>query len=255
MNQSDTSGTQLGATYTGVFRFLAELQRAKDAESPEKATASYAKALVALRTFSSDVTFANDPFIVRSCLWMTACLANDPEALKVDEWQLPPSGRHRSIAGLAAIVSQLFLGERQNLADLAPVLDAQVDDVIVDAVRIIVRGTVYATRRPGTQREKGAPSAPDALATLRAGGYGTIAALLAALDDKASRLTATGIALTRAETEVLRLMAEGRTPAEIAAVRHNSLNTIQTHQKAIYRKLEVKTASAAIGRGRSLGLL
>ena len=61
--------------------------------------------------------------------------------------------------------------------------------------------------------------------------------------------------LTRRESEVLRLLARGRSSGEIAALLGVSINTVATHIKKMYLKLDVHTAAAAVMRAVELRLL
>jgi ATP/maltotriose-dependent transcriptional regulator MalT len=61
--------------------------------------------------------------------------------------------------------------------------------------------------------------------------------------------------LTPKEIEVLRLLATRLSRREIGARLYVSLNTVKTHQRAIYRKLGVEHRGAAVSRARELGLL
>lgn len=61
--------------------------------------------------------------------------------------------------------------------------------------------------------------------------------------------------LTPKELEVLRLLATRLSRREIGARLYVSLNTVKTHQRALYRKLQVEHRSAAVSRARELGLL
>lgn len=61
--------------------------------------------------------------------------------------------------------------------------------------------------------------------------------------------------LTPKELEVLRLLPTRLSRREIGARLYVSLNTVKTHQRAVYRKLGVEHRSAAISRARELGLL
>jgi LuxR family maltose regulon positive regulatory protein len=61
--------------------------------------------------------------------------------------------------------------------------------------------------------------------------------------------------LTDREMTVLLLLRGPMSVAEIAERLHLSSNTVKTHTQAIYRKLDVSTRSAAVTRGRELGLL
>ena len=57
------------------------------------------------------------------------------------------------------------------------------------------------------------------------------------------------------ELEVLRLLATDLTGPEIAQRLFVSVNTLRTHTKHIFTKLEVNTRRAAVRRASDLGLL
>ncbi|MGY4653947.1 LuxR C-terminal-related transcriptional regulator [Mycobacterium sp. URHB0021] len=61
--------------------------------------------------------------------------------------------------------------------------------------------------------------------------------------------------LTAKEQEVLRLLATRLSRREIGQRLYVSLNTVKTHQRALYRKLGVEDRAAAVARARELGLL
>ena len=61
--------------------------------------------------------------------------------------------------------------------------------------------------------------------------------------------------LTAKEHEVLRLLATRLSRREIGQRLYVSLNTVKTHQRALYRKLGVETRAAAVTRARELDLL
>lgn len=61
--------------------------------------------------------------------------------------------------------------------------------------------------------------------------------------------------LTGRETEVLQLMAQGYTYAEVGEALGISLHTVTSHIKNSYRKLSVCTSGAAVARVAALGLL
>lgn len=61
--------------------------------------------------------------------------------------------------------------------------------------------------------------------------------------------------LTAKEHEVLRLLATRLSRREIGQRLFVSLNTVKTHQRALYRKLGVESRTAAVTRARELGLL
>jgi DNA-binding NarL/FixJ family response regulator len=61
--------------------------------------------------------------------------------------------------------------------------------------------------------------------------------------------------LSERESEVLNLLARGFSYAECAEILHVSANTIGTHVKGIYRKLEVNSRAEALFEASSQGIL
>ncbi|MBR1519900.1 MAG: response regulator transcription factor [Bacteroidaceae bacterium] len=61
--------------------------------------------------------------------------------------------------------------------------------------------------------------------------------------------------LTASETEVLRMIALGKSVKEIAADRHSSIHTITTHKKNIFRKIGVNTVYEATKYALRAGLV
>jgi LuxR family maltose regulon positive regulatory protein len=61
--------------------------------------------------------------------------------------------------------------------------------------------------------------------------------------------------LTERELDVLRLIAQGLTNQEIADALFISVNTVKTHAKHIYEKLNVRNRAQATTRATELGLL
>ena len=78
-------------------------------------------------------------------------------------------------------------------------------------------------------------------------------AVVTALDPFLPSTSASGIALTLRETEVLRLLAAGLTDPAIAETLFISVRTVENHVARIFAKLGVRTrtaaATAAIARG------
>jgi LuxR family transcriptional regulator, maltose regulon positive regulatory protein len=62
-------------------------------------------------------------------------------------------------------------------------------------------------------------------------------------------------ALTEGETRILRYLPSNLSSREIADELFVSSNTVRTHLRHLYRKLDVHTRSQAIARARALGLL
>jgi LuxR family maltose regulon positive regulatory protein len=61
--------------------------------------------------------------------------------------------------------------------------------------------------------------------------------------------------LTERELEVLRLLAQGQTKREVAAMLFLSYSTIHSHTKSIYRKLGSSSRDEVLERARELGLI
>lgn len=61
--------------------------------------------------------------------------------------------------------------------------------------------------------------------------------------------------LTPREADVLRLLARGCTYCQIGERLGVTCNTVSSHVKSIYRKLEVRSARAAVWRAFELRLL
>ena len=61
--------------------------------------------------------------------------------------------------------------------------------------------------------------------------------------------------ITRREKEVLRLIAEGFTNAEIAEKLFISIPTVNTHRKSLLEKFEAKNTAALVGKATKLGLI
>jgi DNA-binding NarL/FixJ family response regulator len=61
--------------------------------------------------------------------------------------------------------------------------------------------------------------------------------------------------ITRREKEVLQLIAEGLTNAEIAEKLFISIPTVNTHRKSILEKFEVKNTATLIGKAIKMGMV
>lgn len=72
---------------------------------------------------------------------------------------------------------------------------------------------------------------------------------------QASRTSGRSEALSDAELSVLRLLRSELSQREIAGELHLSFNTIKTHTRNIYRKLDVAERTEAISRARELSLI
>jgi LuxR family maltose regulon positive regulatory protein len=70
-----------------------------------------------------------------------------------------------------------------------------------------------------------------------------------------NKACAFGEKLTAKELEVLGLLVTRLSRREIGQRLYVSLNTVKTHQRALYRKLGVEDRNAVVTRARELGLL
>jgi LuxR family maltose regulon positive regulatory protein len=61
--------------------------------------------------------------------------------------------------------------------------------------------------------------------------------------------------LSKRESEVLQLIAEGLTNQEIASQLYITLNTVKGHTRNIFAKLGVKNRTMAVAKGKVLGIL
>lgn len=68
-------------------------------------------------------------------------------------------------------------------------------------------------------------------------------------------VASTGTSLTPRQLEIVRLIAAGRSNAEIAQSQQVSVNTVKTHVRHILQKLEAVDRASAVGRAAALGLL
>ena len=62
-------------------------------------------------------------------------------------------------------------------------------------------------------------------------------------------------ALTNRETEVLRRLAQGLTLGEVGKELTLSVNTVKTHVKNVYARLDVSSRIAAVDAARRMGIL
>jgi DNA-binding CsgD family transcriptional regulator len=80
-----------------------------------------------------------------------------------------------------------------------------------------------------------------------------VAAMLEEVRGTATRLSG-AVRLSSREREIVRSLASGRTAGEIADDLFISVNTVKSHLKSAYRKLDVTTRNEAVKRARELGL-
>lgn len=147
------------------------------------------------------------------------------------------------------LVRELALG-----ADHPPILvltSARAPSAVVSALRAGASGYLY--------KEDVVRRLVAAMDELLAGGAplsGEAAqAVLAALRGSGARDDEPGRALTAREREVLAQLARGLTYEQVASVLEVSVNTVRTHVKTIYEKLDASTRTEAVLTAVQKGLL
>jgi LuxR family maltose regulon positive regulatory protein len=93
------------------------------------------------------------------------------------------------------------------------------------------------------------------IADVRERGLGGYADLLAALPLRIGDGSAAFGALTKTEMQMLRLIARGGTMKAIAVQLNRSPDTVETHIRAILRKLDCKSRSEAVALARDHGII
>jgi DNA-binding CsgD family transcriptional regulator/tetratricopeptide (TPR) repeat protein len=175
----------------------------------------------------------------------------------------------KTIADIEATDFQYLHGER--MAEFARLICAIVEACAgrnVNANRIMQRKAIGSGAQTEAMREVASavcrmakntllrPEVEDALSQLRTVGLAGIAdtthrAIEACFADQ----TMVDVPLTRAEIDILRALAEGRTPKSIAAETGRSYETVRMHVKNAIRKLGCSGRTEALSVARKRGLI
>jgi DNA-binding NarL/FixJ family response regulator len=174
---------------------------------------------------------------------VAACRAMSPDLLVLD-LELPD-------ADGVDVLRELADGTPEAIIVLSDRTDG---DAVLRALRFGVRG--YVTKVEGLR---------DLATTIRrvAGGERVIAreledgavAALGRFARRAREGAAVASVLTARERQILHLLSEGRTMQQIATRLGISPRTVETHVRALYRKLGVRTQVQAVSRAAALGLV
>lgn len=167
---------------------------------------------------------------------------------------------------LARVVRGRALEQRGRIAEAAAVVDHAVElsQRGVAAVEIAYARLAQAdARRQGGDRNAAADAVRHARRVIDGcAAPGILAELLARTERRlhlAAREpggdTAVSAELTDRELSVLRLLPSELSQRAIGDALYVSLNTVKSHARSIYRKLDVDTRDEAVARGRSIGLL
>jgi len=96
----------------------------------------------------------------------------------------------------------------------------------------------------------------EALRTVRDGGsYLSSRVAARVMEIAAGRSSTSDLGLTAREREVLRLLAEGQRPGEIADRLFLSVKTVKNHLTSVYTKLGVETGAQAVAEAYRRGLV
>jgi DNA-binding NarL/FixJ family response regulator len=95
----------------------------------------------------------------------------------------------------------------------------------------------------------------DLAAAVRTAATGRTTLAPAVADRLVNRLRQPGTALTRRETEVLALVAEGLSNQAIGARLHLTEGTVKSHLARVYLKLGVDSRTSAVATATNLGFI
>jgi LuxR family transcriptional regulator, maltose regulon positive regulatory protein len=168
----------------------------------------------------------------------------------------------KAMVSLAAATVRDMGGESATAADaahLAVVLTSKGAGNLEVAKALLLRAKILEELG---DHETAEASRREVCRLLRGCPDGIAKTLLAGVGQSAHDTTIRGIEgravneeLTSKELGILRLLATQLSRREIGQRLYVSLNTVKTHQRAVYRKLGVDNRSAAVRRALELGLL
>ena len=163
-----------------------------------------------------------------------------------------PSATIVNITRVQLAVAQALSRRPRAANDILSQFD-QSDSKAIPAVKSIVQAA-----RTFNQVAQGVAE-PDALdrdlASVREAGLGGFADLLAVLPVQISGSAAAFGTLTKTEMQMLRLIARGGTMKAIALGLNRSPDTVETHIRAILRKLGCKSRNEAVALARDRGIV
>ncbi|WP_326954142.1 response regulator transcription factor [Amycolatopsis sp. NBC_01286] len=199
---------------------------------------------------------ADDHPVVRAGL--RAVLETEPGMVVVAEATTAEAAVARAAAGdIDVVLMDLQFGAGMGGAEATAAITAR-----PGAPRVVVVTTYDSDADTLPAIEAGATgyllkdAPPDELAAAvrtAAAGRTTLAPSVA--ERLMARLRVPGTALTRRETEVLALVADGLSNQAVAARLHLTEGTVKSHLARIYTKLAVDSRTAAVATAVALGIL
>ena len=199
---------------------------------------------------------ADDHPIVRAGL--RAVLETEPDLAVIAEVATAPEAIDRAAAGdIDVVLMDLQFGKGMGGAEATARITAR-----QGAPRVLIVTTYDSDADTLPAIEAGATGyllkdAPpeDLAAAVRTAAAGRTALAPTVADRLMNRLRMPGTALTRRETEVLTLVADGLSNHASATRLHLTEGTVKSHLARIYTKLDVDSRTAAVAAATSLGFI
>ncbi|MFD8536473.1 response regulator [Streptomyces rubrogriseus] len=199
---------------------------------------------------------ADDHPVVRAGL--RAVLETEPGMVVVAEAATAEEAVTRAARGdIDVVLMDLQFGKGMNGAEATAAIAAR-----PGAPRVLIVTTYDSDADTLPAIEAGATgyllkdAPPEDLAdAVRTAAAGRTALAPAVADRLMSRLRTPGTTLTRRETEVLALVADGLSNQAIGRRLHLTEGTVKSHLARVYAKLDVDSRTAAVATAASLGLI
>lgn len=199
---------------------------------------------------------ADDHPVVRAGL--RAVLETEPGLAVVAEAATAEDAVVRAAAGdIDVVLMDLQFGKGMGGAEATALITAR-----PDAPRVLVVTTYDSDADTLPAIEAGATgyllkdAPPEDLATaVRTAAAGRTILAPAVADRLMHRLRTPAAALTRRETEVLTLVAEGLSNQAIGRQLHLTEGTVKSHLARVYAKLDVDSRTSAVAAAAALGLI
>ncbi|MGW0883840.1 response regulator [Streptomyces sp. NPDC002671] len=199
---------------------------------------------------------ADDHPVVRAGL--RAVLETEPGLVVVAEAATAEDAVARAAAGgIDVVLMDLQFGKGMGGAEATAAITAR-----PGAPRVVIVTTYDSDADTLPAIEAGATgyllkdAPPEELAAaVRTAATGRTALAPAVADRLMNRLRAPGTSLTRRETEVLALVAEGLSNQAVARRLHLTEGTVKSHLARVYAKLGVDSRTAAVAAASDLGLI
>lgn len=251
-----------------IERRLAELGKADAVVSPYLLTSQahraawrgrFAESQRTFRTVRGRAAFAEDEALVSACyslcLAMDSALDESSSASSEALQQIATADKQSVTVEIASIIvcaADILCGRLTVVRRTLPRLRKSRHDVTKLMLRAAEELLAMAENATYTSSEIHVHL--NAVAGQGFGGYGKYLEV-AAVEIERRRVPDEAVRLTPSEVRILRALAEGRTPKQIAAEMNRSTLTVQTHIQNVAKKLGGHSRADTIAVARQLGLL